>query len=50
MIMKRMKKQNMKNTIIKVINNLKGEKLQSSFNILNDEDKTPDEKDIPLIM
>ena len=37
-------------TIINVINNLKGEKLQSSFNILNDEEKTPEEKDIPLIM
>ena len=37
-------------TIINVINNLKGEKLQSSFTILNDEDKLPEEKDIPLIM
>ena len=37
-------------TIISVINNLKGEKLQSSYEILNDEDKLPEEKDIPLIM
>ncbi len=37
-------------TIISVINNLKGEKLQSSYVILGDEDKTPEEKDIPLIM
>ena len=37
-------------TIISVINNLKGEKLQSSYTIVNDEDKLPEEKDIPLIM
>ena len=37
-------------TIINVINNLKGEKLQSSYEIVNDEDKSPEEKDIPLIM
>ena len=37
-------------TIISVINNLKGEKLQSSYEIVNDEDKTPEEKDIPLVM
>ena len=37
-------------TIINVINNLKGEKLQSSFEIVKDEDKLPEEKDIPLIM
>ena len=37
-------------TIISVINNLKGEKLQSSYEIVNDEDKLPEEKDIPLIM
>ena len=37
-------------TIISVINNLKGEKLQSSYTIVNDEDKLPEEKDIPLIV
>ena len=37
-------------TIISVINNLKGEKLQSSYEIVNDEDKLPEEKDIPLVM
>ena len=37
-------------TIISVINNLKGEKLQSSYTIVNDEDKSPEEKDIPLIV
>ena len=37
-------------TIINVINNLKGEKLQSSFDIVKDEDKLPEEKDIPLVM
>ena len=37
-------------TIISVINNLKGEKLQSSYTIVNDEDKLPEEKDIPLII
>ena len=37
-------------TIISVINNLKGAKLQSSYNIVNDEDKLPEERDIPLII
>ncbi len=37
-------------TIISVINNLKGEKLQSSYEIINDEDKLPEEKDIPLVI
>ena len=37
-------------TIISVINNLKGQRLQSSYNIVNDEDKLPEEKNIPLIM
>jgi hypothetical protein len=37
-------------TIISVINNLKGQRLQSSYTIVNDEDKLPEEKDIPLIM
>ena len=37
-------------TIIAVINNLKGEKLQSSYTILSDEEKLPEEKNIPLVM
>ena len=37
-------------TIISVINNLKGQRLQSSYNIVSDEDKLPEEKKIPLIM
>ena len=31
-------------TIISVINNLKGQRLQSSYNIVSDEDKLPEEK------
>jgi hypothetical protein len=37
-------------TIISVINNLKGAKLQSSYNIVEDADKLPEEKKIPLVM
>lgn len=37
-------------TIISVINNLKGAKLQSSYKIVEDADKLPEEKKIPLVM